>query len=145
VDFPDAQPYIDKNDRTLIPVRFVAESLGADVSWYGATNTAYCKKNGITVAITIGNKNLKVTKNGKTSTVVMDTEAVNGQSRTYVPIRFVAEALGAYVDYSTLYRTVGIYQDVLTPEQIELLRSYPYTVPPFETDPELYGSKEKAT
>lgn len=29
VSFPDAQLYIDENDRTLIPLRFVAEHLGA--------------------------------------------------------------------------------------------------------------------
>ena len=42
---------------------------------------------------------------------------------------FVAEALGAYVDWSGTYRTVGIWQDVLTPEQISALQALPYTQP----------------
>ena len=33
VEFPDAQPYYNEDDRTMIPVRFVTEALGADVSW----------------------------------------------------------------------------------------------------------------
>jgi plastocyanin len=34
----DAAPYIDRNGRTLVPVRFVSEQLGASVTWNGATN-----------------------------------------------------------------------------------------------------------
>ncbi len=127
VEFPDGQPFIDANDRTLIPVRFVAEELGAAVEWNSKTQTAEISKNGITVDITIGEAALKVTENGKTETVKMDTAAVLKSGRTYVPIRFVAEALGAVVDYSDVYRTVGIYADKLTADEINMLRSLPYT------------------
>lgn len=127
VEFPDAQPFIDENDRTILPVRFVTEQLGAVVSWSNETKTATIMKNGISVAITIGDAKLKVTKNGETSDVTMDTAAIIRESRTYVPIRFVAEALGAYVDYSDVYNVVGIYSDELTAEQIEALRAYDYT------------------
>ena len=33
VNFPDAKPYMDVNNRVLIPVRFVSEELGAKVEW----------------------------------------------------------------------------------------------------------------
>lgn len=127
VSFPDGQPFIDNNGRTMIPVRFVTEQLGATVTWDGKTQTANITKNGIKVAITIGNADMKVTKNSKTDTVKMDTAAVLKDGRTYVPIRFVAEALGAVVDYSEVYQTVGIYADKLTAEQIAMLRELPYT------------------
>ena len=39
VRFPDQQPVI-KNDRTLVPVRFIAESLGYDVEWDPKDHTA---------------------------------------------------------------------------------------------------------
>ena len=129
VTFPDAGPFIDEHNRTMIPVRFVAENLGAQVTWDQKTKTASVEKNGTRVEITIGNADLRVTKNGKTDTVTMDTAAVLKDSRTYVPIRFVAEALGAYVDYSDAYRTVGIYSEVLTQEQIKMLQALPYTQP----------------
>ena len=41
-----------------------------------------------------------------------------------MPIRYVAEALGAFVDYSDAFRTIGIYQDQLTPDEIRYLQSY---------------------
>ncbi len=129
VEFPDAKPFIDENSRTLIPVRFVAENLGAEVSWIGETRTANIEKDGTLVEIAIGDSSLRVTENGKPRLVQMDTAAVLKDNRTYVPIRFVAEALGAYVDYSNVYRTVGIYSDVLTAEQIESLMALPYTKP----------------
>jgi hypothetical protein len=40
VSFPDTQPYIDGSNRTMLPVRFVTESLGAEVSWDQNTQTA---------------------------------------------------------------------------------------------------------
>lgn len=126
VEFPDGQPYIDENNRTLIPVRFVTEELGAKVSWSGMTVSI--AKDGTTVNIVIGSPDLKVTANGKTTTVTMDTAAVLKDYRTYVPIRYVAEALGAFVDYSSTPAAVCIYDDVLTPEQIVRLQSYPYTL-----------------
>lgn len=127
VDFPDGQPFIDANSRTMIPVRFVTEQLGAEVSWNGKTQTASIEKDGILVDITIGSADLQVTRDGEFSVVPMDTAAVLKDSRTYVPIRFVAEALGAFVDYSDAFRTVCIYSDVLTPDQITMLQALPYT------------------
>ena len=124
VDFPDAQPYIDENGRTMIPLRFATEALGAEVTWEQSTKTASIAKDGIVVKVTIGKDTISVTESGSTQYVVMNTTAVLKEGRTYVPIRFVAEALGAYVDYSASYKTVGIYQDVLTAEEITKLHEY---------------------
>ena len=64
VDFPDGKPFINEDARTLIPVRFVTEALGAKVTWDGSTLTAGITKDGTTVEITIGSPDLRVTKNG---------------------------------------------------------------------------------
>jgi len=122
--FPDAQPFIDENNRTLIPVRFVAETMGADVSWNQEEQSAVIEQNGITVFVPIGSDTISITQDGSTSTVKMDTAALIREERTYVPIRYVAEALGAWVGYSDLYTTVQIYRDVLTPDEITRLHSY---------------------
>ncbi|MBP1737500.1 MAG: Protease inhibitor precursor [Oscillospiraceae bacterium] len=124
VTFPDAQPFVDKNDRTLIPVRFVAETMGAIVRWDSDKQSAVITQDGITITVPIGSDTITVTEDGSTSTVKMDTQAVLANERTYVPIRYVAEALGAWVGYSPLFTTVQIYKDVLTPEEINRLRSY---------------------
>lgn len=129
VEFPDQAPYINADGRTLIPVRFVAEELGATVTWNNATRTATIEKNGVTINLPIGSRTMTVTEGNATRTVTMDTEAVITGGRTMVPIRYVAEALGAYVDYADAFRVVGIFSDVLTAEEIAQLRSYDYTVP----------------
>ncbi len=33
ITFPDAQPFIDNNNRCQVPIRFIAESLGYKVEW----------------------------------------------------------------------------------------------------------------
>ncbi len=124
VEFPDARPFIDDNSRTLIPVRFVAESMGADVDWDNESRTAIIERDDIAILVPIGSDTISVTENGVTEYVTMDTEAIISESRTYVPIRFVAESLGAWVSWSDLYSTVQIYDDVLTPEEIDRLHAY---------------------
>lgn len=124
VTFPDAQPYVDDNSRTMIPLRAVTETMGADVSWDSDKQSAVIEQNGITITVPVGSNTISVTKDGSTSTVQMDTQAVLSNGRTYVPIRYVAEALGAWVGYSPLFTTVQIYKDILTSEEITRLHSY---------------------
>lgn len=132
VSFPDQGPVVDANNRTLVPVRFATEALGATVTWNDTTHTATISKNGISVDVAIGKKDITVTKGDDQTTTTMDTEAVLINNRTMVPIRFIAEALGAYVDWSNRYRVVGIYQsDELTSEQMKSLMAEPMTVDSF--------------
>ena len=91
----DASPVI-KNSRTMLPVRFVAEAFGAAVDWDGATSTATLTgKDGSVVSIRIGASSAVV--NGKE--IPLDSPAYidPASSRTYLPVRAVAEALGAEV------------------------------------------------
>lgn len=93
----DTTPVINSDDRTLVPVRFVAEALGAQVNWNADDQTVTIIKDGKTVVMTIGQKDYSL--DGKAMT--MDTAPViNSDNRTMVPVRFVAEALGASVDYT---------------------------------------------
>jgi hypothetical protein len=124
VTFPDAQPFVDENDRTLIPVRFVAETMGAAVSWNQELQTAVIEQDEITITVPIGSDTITVTQDGSSNAVKMDTAAIIREERTYVPIRYVAEALVAWVSYSDLFSTVQIYKDVLTPVEIDRLHSY---------------------
>jgi hypothetical protein len=127
VKFTDAEPFINSDSRTMIPLRAVTEAMGARVDWDQKNQSAIIEKNGIQITIPIGSQTFTVKENGQTRTVEMDTKAIIKGDRTYVPIRYVAEALGAYVDYSSTHRTVGIWDDVLTAEQIATLRAYPYS------------------
>ena len=88
----DAAPLI-RNSRTMLPVRFVAENLGATVLWDGATSTATLVTATVEMKITIGA--LTATVNGQS--VPLDSPAFIESGRTYLPVRFVAETLGATV------------------------------------------------
>jgi len=104
INFPDAEPFIDENSRTQVPIRFVGEALGANVSWDGSTKRVTITLNGKKVVLQIGNKNYEV--NGQQKQ--MDTVALLKESRTFVPVRFVSEALGATVKWNANIRTVYI-------------------------------------
>ena len=147
VEFPDAQPFIDSNDRTLIPVRFVTEALGATVTWEQSTATAVIEQNGITVRVPIGSDTISITESGKTTTAKMDTAAIIKQDRTYVPIRYVAEALGCFVDYSNAYNVVEIHacntkNGNFTAATIKEFRAQPLTTD--EKTPDNYTKKKAA-
>lgn len=92
--FPDAQPGII-NGRTLVPVRFVSQALGAKVDWDDATRTVTITGNGRTIVLPVGQA--AATVNGQP--VTFDVPANIYLDRTYVPLRFVSEALGAKVDW----------------------------------------------
>lgn len=86
-------PFIDNQSRTMIPLRIIGERLGHEVGWDNSTRTASIDGK---VFITIGQKVVK-TPNGD---VQMDTVAIlKDDGRTYVPLRFVVEALGYEVSY----------------------------------------------
>lgn len=84
-----------ENDRTLVPMRFISEAFGADVSYEGGTTEKVTVKLGSdTIELTIGSNIMK--KNG--SDITIDTAAIiTGDDRTFVPLRAIAEALGKEV------------------------------------------------
>jgi hypothetical protein len=104
VSFPDQKPYIDSNDRTMVPVRAPMEAMGCTVDWNDQARQATITKAGNTVVFTIGSNTY--TLNGQNKT--MDTQAVITGDRTAFPIRFAAEAMGATVTWDQDTYTVNI-------------------------------------
>jgi len=104
VNFTDAQPFIDANGRTLVPVRFVSLELGCDVYWDQKTQTATVYRGLIKVELTVDQKDINVLGVKKT----MDTAALYMEERVLVPVRFVAEAFGCEVVWDDATRTVII-------------------------------------
>jgi hypothetical protein len=104
INFPDAQPFIDENGRTQVPVRFVSEALGADVGWDGKTKTVTIEQGRNKITLVVGKSDYTV--NGKT--MEMDTTVLLLEDRTFVPVRFVSEGLGANVEWNASIRTVYI-------------------------------------
>ena len=98
---PDQQAFI-QSDRTMVPVRFITEEVGAQVLWNQATRTVTISKNGTTINMAVGQKEFMV--NGVQYTSDMAPMISNG--RTMVPVRFVTENLGFSVQYETGYLPV---------------------------------------
>lgn len=89
------RPFIDNNSRTQVPLRTLAEAMGFEVVYENKTKTITIPTNGGNVVLQIGSNKVQ-TPDG---TISMDTAAVVINGRTYVPIRFVSEALGWTVGY----------------------------------------------
>ena len=88
------------DERTFVPVRFVAERLGAKVDWENDTQTAVITKDGHTIRMKVGALTYTLDGVEKTMDVPAEfTPSVNNEFRTMVPVRFVTEALGYQVEW----------------------------------------------
>lgn len=92
--FFDQIPVIE-NGRTLVPLRAIFETFGAQVSWDEATNTVTAEKDGTEVKLTIDNPTAY--KNGEAITLDVPAKLVNG--RTLVPVRFVSDCFDVSVEW----------------------------------------------
>ncbi|MCL2355631.1 MAG: copper amine oxidase N-terminal domain-containing protein [Defluviitaleaceae bacterium] len=95
----DAAPFTTEDWRTMVPLRFIGDALpGAEVDWVAATETAV-----VTLA------------DGRVLEIVLGQELPGGMGaaisrdwRTFVPVRFVAEQMGATTDWDGDTSTVTI-------------------------------------
>jgi len=97
-------PPIILNGRTLVPLRAIFESLGAEVSWDSISETAIGVRRGVKVSVTVNSS--AATINGKA--VTLDQPAVLMDGRTLVPLRFISEAYGCEVGWDQATQTVSI-------------------------------------
>lgn len=87
-DNKNVVPYIE-NDRTMVPLRFISETFGADVEWIPETRTIEIVLEDTKITMQLDNRDYQI--NGEIK--AMDTAPVIREDRTFVPIRFVSEAL----------------------------------------------------
>ncbi len=90
----DVAPVI-VNDRTMLPARFVAENLGAKVEWNAEERKVTITAEDIEIVLVIDSDVAYV--NGEE--VKLDSPAFIMNDRTYTPVRFIAENLGAKVNW----------------------------------------------
>lgn len=97
--FPDDEyaGAITVKNTTFVPLRYVSEELDAEVKWTKGSNQIVVIDDitGDEIVLTVGSK--KATVAGKEVTMV-ESAYVGKDGKTYVPLRFVAESLGATVD-----------------------------------------------
>lgn len=105
----DVAPYI-KNDRTYMPLRFVANAAGvpdANIMWNAADQSVVLIKGDRVVKLVIGSNTMLI--NGVEFTMDVAPELVD-PGRTMLPVRWVAQALGCTVEWDEVTQTVTVQQ-----------------------------------
>lgn len=105
--FSDAAPEA-VSGRTFLPFRAVFEAMGATVGFEGATSTVVATRGARTMRMVVGAKEATVTEDGVDTIIPMDVAAYAKNNRTYVPVRFAAEAFGCNVGWDGKNQTVII-------------------------------------
>lgn len=87
--------------RVLVPIRVIAESLGAKVTWEQKNNTVTIRKWSESVILTLGKKT--ATRDGKadeSDVITLDVSVKKENNRIYVPLRFLSQQYGYNVDWN---------------------------------------------
>ena len=93
---------VNSEGRVLLPFRELFEFFSLDVSWDDETKTATARNEETEIKVSVGNKTAYV--NGEEKELDVPAKIID--SKTYAPMRFVAEALGYSVDWDQGKQTV---------------------------------------
>lgn len=117
----DVNPFL-QNGTTFVPIRFISEALRADnVRWDSANKTAIIESNGKVIHLPVNQNYAYV--NGQYVGIREGVKLING--RTFVPLRFISETLGAQVNWTQSTYTVNVYKSgVSVPSSSTYYRSY---------------------
>lgn len=111
----DVAPFI-QDGRTFVPVRYLANALGVtddNIKWDSVAKQVYLKLNNTTVTLVIGQAS--IITNGQTKAI--DVAPVIQNDRTFLPARYVAEALVNTVDWDSVNKIVTCYpQNAVKPD-----------------------------
>ena len=121
-------PYLTKTQRTMVPIRIISENMGYNVdwskdTWHQGIRKVWINNNTNRIELEIGKstavvngKIVPIDRDEKTGKPV-DTKAELVGSRTYVPIRFITEAMGGKVGYDR--KDGNHYITITTGKEIE--------------------------
>ncbi len=98
------QGAVIKNGRTMVPLRFITDAMGATLAWDAATKTANITLADNKIALTIDNAVAKVNDYD----VALDAPATIINGKTVVPVRFVAESMGATTAWDATLKKVTV-------------------------------------
>jgi hypothetical protein len=96
----EVAPFIDEQtERTMVPFRAIAEGLGAEIHWDEVARAVTFTRGGETARVAIG----EPLPGGMGTAEIID-------GRTFVPVRYVSEVLGARIRWESATRAVYIYE-----------------------------------
>lgn len=93
-----------RNNRTLIPVRSLIEEMGGTVSWNNEAQETTLSLNGDTIRLTVGSTDAYLNESVHT----LDTPPVIINSRTFLPVRFIAESFKFNVEWDNVRQLISI-------------------------------------
>ncbi|MBR3942358.1 MAG: copper amine oxidase N-terminal domain-containing protein [Clostridia bacterium] len=101
--FPDTQPQL-VNGRTMVPMRFIFEKLGASIWWDDANQTVFAFTEQDTMVMQIGSDRMFIND----EPLALDVPPQLIGERTMVPLRAVSESFGLKVEWNDETSTVII-------------------------------------
>ncbi|SDW92555.1 copper amine oxidase N-terminal domain-containing protein [Tepidimicrobium xylanilyticum] len=121
-------PYLTKTQRTMVPIRIISENMGYNVdwskdTWHQGIRKVWINNNTNRIELEIGKstaivngKSVPIDRDEKTGKPV-ETKAELIGARTYVPLRFITEAMGGKVEYE--WKDGNHYIDIITGKDVE--------------------------
>ncbi len=100
------KPFIE-NGRTLVPIRFISEKLGAEVEWDGEERLVTIRRGNNKVILRI-DSHLVIYDRGERIYGLSDVAPKIVENRTFVPLRLVSNALGVGIEWHQLTRTAYV-------------------------------------
>lgn len=107
------------NNTTLVPMREFFQKLGANLKWDEKTRTILATTNEKTIQLVIDQKIAKI--NGEDHSLLIEPKIINDQ--TYVPLRFIAEALTYDVAWDPKDNIISI-TDISSISQMTMSKVY---------------------
>ncbi len=104
---PDVDPYIS-NDRTLVPIRVIAEELDSVVEWDNDNRAVHISKEDVHILLRIDSYLVEYTNDNETTYTIIDVVPQITGDRTFVPLRLISNALGVGIEWDNDKRTVYI-------------------------------------
>ena len=113
------QPPVMMNDRVLVPIRAIFETLGYTVNWNDYTNTATAQRGDDVITVQLNNSNITYSVNGSRGTYYCDVPPQLISNRTLVPVRAIGESAGCLVNWDDNNKLVNISRLSYNPNETE--------------------------
>lgn len=112
------QPPLIIDNRTFVPIRVIAEDLGAIVNYDNKDRIVTIKRDKTNILLTIGDDIARISSDVETRPAILDAPAFLRDDRTYLPLRSISELFGMEVDWDGGKRAVYIKEKSYLPDYI---------------------------
>lgn len=112
------QPPLIIDNRTFVPIRVIAEDLGAIVDYDNKDRIVTIRRDKTNILLTIGDDIARISSDVEMRPAILDAPAFLRKDRTYLPLRSISELFGMEVDWDGGKRAVYIKEKSYLPEYI---------------------------